>query len=415
MKPDYLSPDSCPTISCRKGLTMRDELAYALITPYSLLKSRTGGIIGRLLSMADLTLIGARMYAPSDEMVEAYAATIAEQQDLDTQLKGAFVRYLGDYFRPQNKLGIANRTMLLLFRGPNAVEVIKEQVVGAITKDPRGDTIRGTYGDFISVPGGEILYFEPAVLIGTNADMVRRHLAILAEHASTDGGVLEHVIDYPDESAVQTTLVILKPDNFKKKSSRPGNIIDMFSRTGLYIVGAKLLHMSVAQADEFYGPLRTIFLEKLKSVIVQRLQAALQPAFDFEISATQYAALADTLAASHADFEFNRIVQYMTGCNPSGLSAEEKKQPGKETSLALLYQGVNAIEKIRTTLGATNPASASPGTVRSVFANDLMRNAAHASDSPDSALRERQIIDLLEDERTCEIKEIVDSYLAERV
>ncbi len=65
---------------------MKDELAYVLITPYSLLKSRTGGIIGRLMSMADLTLVGARMYAPSDALVDAYAVTINEQEDLEPQL-----------------------------------------------------------------------------------------------------------------------------------------------------------------------------------------------------------------------------------------------------------------------------------------------------------------------------------------
>ena len=394
---------------------MREELAYALITPYSLLKSRTGGIIGRMLSLGDLTLVGVRMYAPSDEMVDAYAATIAEEPHIDSQIKRAFVRYLNDYFRPENKLGIANRTMLLLFRGPNAVEALKEQVVGPIVKDPRGDTIRGTYGDYISVPGGEILYFEPAVLIATNRDMADKQLRLLAQFASSDGGVLEHVLDFPEGSAVQTTLVILKPENFKRKSSRPGNLIDMFSRTGLYIVGAKMLHMSVAQAEQFYGPLKGIFRGKLKSNVVKRLQEALKPAFSFEIKPEQYQAMGDVLAEANAIFEFNRIVQYMAGLSPADVNEEDKALPGKETCLALLYQGVSAVEKIRTTLGATNPASASPGTIRSVYANDLMRNAAHASDSPENAVREREIIDLTENERRCDVREIIEGYLAERV
>ena len=394
---------------------MREELAYALITPYSLLKSRTGGIIGRLLSLGDLTLVGVRMYAPSDEMVDAYAAAIADEPGIDPQIKQAIVRYLNDYFRPQNKLGIANRTMLLLFRGSNAVEALKEQVVGPIAKDPRGDTVRGTYGDFISVPGGEILYFEPAVLIATNRDMAGRHLRIFAEYAPADGGVLEHVLDFPDDTNVQTTLVILKPENFKRKSSRPGNLIDMFSRTGLYIVGAKLLHMSVAQAEQFYGPLKGIFREKLKSNVVKRIKESLEQTFGFEIEPEHYKAMGDILAEPNAIFEFNRIVHYMAGTNPADVAEQDKANPGKETCLALLYQGENAIEKIRTTLGATNPASASPGTVRSVYANDLMRNAAHASDSPENAVRERTIIDLAEDERRCDIREIIEEYLGERV
>jgi len=394
---------------------MADELAYALITPYNLLKSRTGGIIGRLMSMGDLTLVGARMYAPSDGLVDGYAATIAEQEDMDPALRDAFFSYLNDYFRPKNKLGIANRTVFLLFRGPNAVEVIKEEVAGPITADPRGDTIRGTYGDYIRVPGGEIRYFEPAVLIGTGREMVDKHLRLLAQYACSDGGVLEHAMEYPEGSNIETTLVILKPDNFKKQSSRPGNIIDMFSRTGLYIVGARVLHLSVAQAEEFYHPLRSLFVDKLKSEVVQRLKQALDQALEFSVAEEQYEAMGDILAENNAEFEFNRIVHYMSGHDPAGMGDDKKQQPGKETCLALLYQGIDAIGKIRLTLGATNPEQASPGTVRSVYANDLMRNAAHASDSPESALREREIIDLLEAERTCDIKEIIDAYLAERV
>ena len=65
---------------------MADELTYALITPYSLLKSRTGGILGRLLSLTNLEIIGATMFAPSDSFVDKYCATIEEQ---DINLGGA--------------------------------------------------------------------------------------------------------------------------------------------------------------------------------------------------------------------------------------------------------------------------------------------------------------------------------------
>ena len=51
---------------------MKSQLAYALITPYSLFKSRTGGIIGRLLAHAKLELVGARMFVFSDAFVDAY-------------------------------------------------------------------------------------------------------------------------------------------------------------------------------------------------------------------------------------------------------------------------------------------------------------------------------------------------------
>ena len=52
---------------------MAIEVSYIIITPYSLLKSRTGGIIARLMSRTDLEFIGAQMLAFTPEMAERYA------------------------------------------------------------------------------------------------------------------------------------------------------------------------------------------------------------------------------------------------------------------------------------------------------------------------------------------------------
>ena len=41
-----------------------EELSYAIITPYTMRKSRTGGIIARLISRTGLDLVAARMFAP---------------------------------------------------------------------------------------------------------------------------------------------------------------------------------------------------------------------------------------------------------------------------------------------------------------------------------------------------------------
>ena len=106
----------------------------------------------------------------------------------------------------------------------------------------------------------------------------------------------------------------------------------------------------------------------------------------------------------------------MTGINPKDMTdPEEKAHASRTKCLALLYEGPNAIEKIRTTLGSTDPSKAEPGTVRSDFGRDLMRNGAHASDSPASATRERKIVGLPGDEPApCSVKEIIDAYLAGR-
>src|SRR5207248_11142502 len=61
--------------------TMSQQLAYVIITPYSLHKSRTGGILSRLISRTGLDLIAARMFAPSQELVEEYSKAIISAND----------------------------------------------------------------------------------------------------------------------------------------------------------------------------------------------------------------------------------------------------------------------------------------------------------------------------------------------
>src|SRR5207248_10586276 len=58
-----------------------EELSYAIITPYSMRKSRTGGIIARLISRTGLDLVAARMFAPSEELVRRYAHTIVSETE----------------------------------------------------------------------------------------------------------------------------------------------------------------------------------------------------------------------------------------------------------------------------------------------------------------------------------------------
>ena len=149
------------------------ELTYALITPYSLSKSRTGSIIGRLLTLADLELVGARMLSPSHEFVDRYAQTI-EAMDMESDLKGAFVNYVNENLRPDTSVPGGNRTLLLLFEGNDAVAALKKDAVGSAEPDPTGDTVRGAYGDFIRTPGGEVRYFEPAVLTSTKIPVTRQ-------------------------------------------------------------------------------------------------------------------------------------------------------------------------------------------------------------------------------------------------
>jgi nucleoside-diphosphate kinase len=57
-------------------------------------------------------------------------------------------------------------------------------------------------------------------------------------------------------------------------------------------------------------------------------------------------------------------------------------------TLALVLVGEGAIATVRTTMGATNPADAGPGTIRGDLALSMPDNLVHGSDSPESAQRE---------------------------
>jgi nucleoside diphosphate kinase len=60
--------------------------------------------------------------------------------------------------------------------------------------------------------------------------------------------------------------------------------------------------------------------------------------------------------------------------------------------LGLVYEGENAVAKIRDVLGPTDPMKAPGGTVRREFGSDVMVNTAHASDSAENARREIGIL-----------------------
>jgi nucleoside-diphosphate kinase len=67
-------------------------------------------------------------------------------------------------------------------------------------------------------------------------------------------------------------------------------------------------------------------------------------------------------------------------------------QSGPCVALMLMRSGDDAVAHWRKLIGATNPAEAEPGTIRSVYGTDLPRNAVHGSDSDAAAEREFSIL-----------------------
>jgi nucleoside diphosphate kinase len=370
------------------------QLAYVIITPYSLYKSRTGGVLSRLISRTGLDLCAMRMFAPSSELVTEYADNIISAYDSqDRKIQELLKEYILHNFMPDAKTGRRRRIMMLLFRGDEAVRKVRA-VVGNLTPERRGgDTIRGTYGDFITDDDtGQVRYFEPAVLASPNDNEAETKLKLWARFSDQDGGVLENVISYPPNDVPERTLVLIKPDNFRFPTGRPGNVIDFFSRTGLYIVGAKVLHMSTAQAAEFYGPVRDFLRVKLVDTIGARATANLEKEFGFKVPPAQEKIIGETLGPIFGDNQFDNIVRFMSGHSTSECPTEDDlKKPGTEKCVALVYEGVNAVRKIRDVLGPTDPSKAPPGSIRREFGSTIMVNAAHASDSVENAQREMKI------------------------
>mgnify|MGYP001030657054 CR=1 FL=1 len=126
---------------------------------------------------------------------------------------------------------------------------------------------------------------------------------------------------------MQHTLSILKPDAVGQNLI--GKINSRFEAAGLQIVAAKMMQLSQEQAGAFY--------------------------------------------AEHRERGFFKdLVDFMT----SG------------PIMVQVLTGENAVLAHRDLLGATNPKEAATGTVRADFAQSIDENAAHGSDSPESAKRE---------------------------
>src|SRR5271170_5567941 len=116
----------CSNHSARHELIMSQQLAYVILTPYSLYKSRNGGILSRLISRTSLDLAAMRMFAPSAELVRQYAETIVSAHDTqDRKIQELLQQYVRENLSPDPKTGRRRRVMALLFRGNEAVRKVR--------------------------------------------------------------------------------------------------------------------------------------------------------------------------------------------------------------------------------------------------------------------------------------------------
>ena len=386
---------------------MAEELSYVIINPYTIYKSRTGGVLARLLTRTSLDLVGAQMFAPSQALIDEYCQNIVTQADpQDRKIQELIRDYVRENLAPDPQTGMRERVMMLLFRGENAVRRIRETVGTFKENFLGGESIRDTYGDIVFNRDGSVRYFEPAVLASPNLEEARLKLKIWAKYSDSDGGLLDKAVSTVTDSRHERTLVIIKPDNFKFPSGRPGNILDIFSRTGLAITGIKVHRMTVAQAEEFYGPVRDVLKEKLAGAIGERAKDLLSSALNIPVTAAMQEQIGQLLGPLAGDQQFSNIVKFMTGHTPAETKGEARTEPGTEKCIILIYEGIDAVRKIREVLGPTDPAKAPPGSIRREFGSTIMVNAAHASDSADNARREMNIVKIRENN----FKSLIESF-----
>jgi nucleoside diphosphate kinase len=387
---------------------MLEELSYVIVTPYSIRKSRTGGILARLISRTGLDLVSARMFAPSKVLIEKYASTIVTDPEPRHRATQQLIKnYVLKNFQPDGA-GYQPRVLLLVFRGENAVMKIRGVVGHIVNERTSGETIRDTYGDYVADRAGNVAYFEPAVLAPPDTASAAENLKLWASYSDEDGGLLDDTVEFPQAGAVQKTLVLIKPDNFRFPNARPGGVIDLFSRTNLYIVGFKVHNMSVAQAEEFYRPVLDVLMDKLKEPSGVRARLAFEREFGFSLSEDVQRRLGDLLGPLAGRDNWELIVKFMSGMKPSECPAQRRHEPGTEKCIAIVYQGADAVRKIREVLGPTDPSKAPPGSIRREFGSTIMVNAAHASDSPENAEREMRIVQIEENN----FKPLIEAHFA---
>ena len=126
---------------------------------------------------------------------------------------------------------------------------------------------------------------------------------------------------------MERTLVLVKPDGVQR--GLVGEVISRLERRGLKLVAMKLIRMEEERARRHYG--------------------------------------------EHVDRPFFvGLVEFITSA----------------PLVAMVWEADNVVEIVRKTMGETDPASASPGTIRGDLAINIGRNLVHGSDSQDSARRE---------------------------
>lgn len=379
----------------------RNSLSYVLITPYTVAKCRTGGVISRLLSRVDLELIGAQMIAFDEKLTLDFANRIEHQSDTSNPwASNLLADYVRDNFSPSG--GRRHRAMLMIFRGEDPCSKLSD-ICGALYAKNRslesvtGETIRDTYADLIFDPedDSKVVHFEPAVLTPRNQKLANEYMRLFSQWLPEQPNIVEN-ITYDDPSVIERTLVVIKPDNWGHASSKPGTILDMFSRTGARIIGVKVHRMSVSETIKFYASLKEELEQKFSKKIGSKARDILESEFKVSLSDDVAKELSDSFGYEYALDQFQQVVEFMTGVRADDCPPEDYDRPGTVKCMILVYEGEHAVETMSSILGPTDPLQAPGGTVRREFGMNIMVNTAHASNTVEQAKQEMSAVKINE-------------------
>jgi hypothetical protein len=171
--------------------------------------------------------------------------------------------------------------------------------------------------------------------------------------------------------------------------------------------GIKIFSFSLNQALDFYGPVEETLKEKLAQLYGQKAREILERNFEFHLSDNTGRILGEYFGKEYAQEQFYKIVAFMSGRRPDTCPSGDEDKPSDVKCMILIYEGENAVKKIRDVLGPTDPLKAPGGTVRREFGSSVMVNTAHASDSVESYEREKNIVRIEENS----LIPIIEDYL----
>lgn len=302
------------------------EQAIVFIDNISLKRSITGKIIDILLR-TNLEIVGMKMFVPRDEMIKDLCKAIS------SPLSKSYIRH--SY--------LDKRILAIVLSGDNAVEKVKNITGRERTKMKKeywhGTTIRGIFFGGSRRIHPFLKVYENVIQIAHTKEESSGLINLLWGKYKESSISLRHLRGYERDENEERTFIMLKPDAVQSKMV--GKIIDDLSKSGLYIVGAKVAKPTVEQVRQHYAHLKSKGM-KIFNIVVKNIY-----------------------------------------------------KNGQAKVIQLVYQGPKGevMRVIREIIGSTDPREAAIGTIRRSYGKDLDSNVVHASSSLEDTERELAIWD----------------------